>query len=177
MIKLNDFAKQMGVTERAIQKHLKKYAVELEGTYERKGPNGTWLSEDACEILRSKMKQVPPPAIFDADPRVEQLQAEKEELQKQLNKANEDFRTYVASTAKTLMEAERVKKLAERSEDNKKRADALEGENARLSADRDKWKDKATKAENEAQKTSEELLKEQTRPIPLKEWWQRRKTR
>ena len=59
MIKLQDFARECGVTDRAIQKHLKTYAEELEGLYQRKGPNGTWLTEEACEILRSKMKQQP----------------------------------------------------------------------------------------------------------------------
>ena len=59
MIKLQDFAKECGVTDRAIQKHLVKYADELNGLYERKGPNGTWLSDAACDILRSKMKQQP----------------------------------------------------------------------------------------------------------------------
>ena len=43
MIKLQDFAKECGVTDRAIQKHLVKYADELNGLYERKGPNGTCL--------------------------------------------------------------------------------------------------------------------------------------
>lgn len=59
MIKLQDFARECGVTDRAIQKHLKTYADELEGLYQRKGPNGTWLTEEACEILRSKMRQNP----------------------------------------------------------------------------------------------------------------------
>ena len=59
MIKLQDFARQQGVTDRAIQKHLNTYAEDLEGLYERKGPNGTWLTDEACEILRSKMKQQP----------------------------------------------------------------------------------------------------------------------
>lgn len=59
MVKLQDFAREMGVTDRAIQKHLKRYAEELEGLFERRGPNGTWLSEEACELLRGKMKSSP----------------------------------------------------------------------------------------------------------------------
>lgn len=59
MIKLQDFAREMGVTERAIQKHLKTYSEELEGLYQRKGPNGTWLTDEAVAILRSKMRQNP----------------------------------------------------------------------------------------------------------------------
>lgn len=59
MVKLQDFARECGVTDRQIQRLLKKYAAELDGLYERKGQNGTWLSDDACQLLRSKMKQQP----------------------------------------------------------------------------------------------------------------------
>lgn len=59
MIKLQDFAKECGVTDRQIQRQLKKYAAELEGLYERQGSNGTWLTDDACAILRSKMRKAP----------------------------------------------------------------------------------------------------------------------
>lgn len=85
MIKLQDFAKQQGVTDRAIQKHLKTYAEELEGLYQRKGPNGTWLTDEACEILRSKMKQPPAPIIFEEDPRIPKLEARVDELEKLLS--------------------------------------------------------------------------------------------
>lgn len=78
MIKLQDFARECGVTDRAIQKHLKTYAEELEGLYQRKGPNGTWLSEEACRILRSKMKQLPP-AVIDGE-----TVRENEELKKRI---------------------------------------------------------------------------------------------
>lgn len=83
MIKLQDFAVQQGVTDRQVQRLLKKYEEELQGLYERKGPNGTWLTDEACDILRSKMKQAPA-AVFEPDPRVGQLQqdlaAAKQEL-------------------------------------------------------------------------------------------------
>lgn len=78
MIKLQDFANQQGVTDRQVQRLLKKYEAELEGLYDRKGPNGTWLTDEACDILRGKMKQAPA-AVFEPDPRVGQLQQELEE--------------------------------------------------------------------------------------------------
>ena len=59
MVKLQDFAKQQGVTDRQIQRLLKKYEEELDGLFERRGQNGTWLSDDACNILRGKMKTNP----------------------------------------------------------------------------------------------------------------------
>lgn len=56
MIKLQDFARQMGVTDRAVQKQLKKYETELAGMFERRGKNGTWLSDEAAGFLRRRMK-------------------------------------------------------------------------------------------------------------------------
>lgn len=90
MIKLQDFARECGVTDRAIQKHLKTYAEELEGLYQRKGPNGTWLTDEACEILRSKMKQQP---IVVGDGEIyrknEELRQKVEVLQEKLILAHE----------------------------------------------------------------------------------------
>lgn len=83
MIKLQDFARECGVTDRAIQKHLKTYADELEGLYQRKGPNGTWLTEEACEILRSKMRQNP---IVIGD---NEIYRKNEALQKKIDDLND----------------------------------------------------------------------------------------
>ena len=92
VIKLQDFAKECGVTDRAIQKHLVKYADELNGLYERKGPNGTWLSDAACDILRSKMKQQP---IVVSDGslarQAEELKAENVQLLKELHNVQTDI--------------------------------------------------------------------------------------
>ena len=102
MIKLQDFARECGVTDRAIQKHLKTYAAELEGLYQRKGPNGTWLTDEACEILRSKMKQLPP-AVIDGE----------------TLRDNEDLKKRVRELEARLSEKEMLVEMAQR------RADAL----------------------------------------------------
>lgn len=59
MKKLQDFATECGVTDRAIQKHLKKHEEALVGHFERKGPNGTWLDEFAQDYIRGLMIQQP----------------------------------------------------------------------------------------------------------------------
>lgn len=125
MVKLKDFAAAQGVTDRQVQRLIKKYASELEGLFQRKGPNGTWLTEEACEILRGKMK-MQPLAVFDADPRLKTLEEENAELRRQLNSANEDFRRFAADTAATLAKATEQLQLAERSEDNQRRAEEAE---------------------------------------------------
>lgn len=55
MIKLQDFARACKVTDRAIQKHIKKHAAELDGHVHRNGPNGTWLDEFAQDFIRARM--------------------------------------------------------------------------------------------------------------------------
>ena len=120
MIKLQDFARECGVTDRAIQKHLKTYAEELEGLYQRKGPNGTWLTDEACRILRSKMKQQP---IVVGDSEIyrknEDLQKEIEALKDKLILAQEQAllsqnALAEAQAARAALEAsEREKKLLE----------------------------------------------------------------
>ena len=73
--KLRDFAQECGVTERAIQKHLKNLEDELKGHFERRGPNGTWLDETAMTLIRSHMVTPPPPVLSDGN-----LVRENEEL-------------------------------------------------------------------------------------------------
>lgn len=83
MIKLQDFAAGCGVTDRQIQRLIKKYESEIEGHFERKGPNGTWLDEEACQILRSKMKVK---EVVLEDKRVNDLLQQIKELQDRIEK-------------------------------------------------------------------------------------------
>lgn len=117
MIKLQDFARQMGVTDRAIQKHLKKYAAELDGLYQRKGPNGTWLTEEACEILRNKMRQQPM-VVGDAEAIREkaELEAEVDRLRRELEaalKANSALAKWQADNSLLIAGAEQNRLLLE----------------------------------------------------------------
>ena len=180
MIKLQDFAKQQGVTDRAIQKHLKTYAEELEGLYERKGPNGTWLTDEACEILRSKMKQAPP-AIFEEDPRVKALEAANADLQKQLNEANLNFQKYAASTAATLAEATKQLQLAERAGSLEAENNDLKAQNGDLSHENEKLVSEVQKEKETAHKLSDELTEANEYAKALEEWtnlswWGKRRT-
>lgn len=143
MIKLQDFARECGVTDRAVQKHLKTYAEELEGLFERRGPNGTWLTDEACEILRSKMKQQPI-AVFEADPRIGQLEHELSE---------------VKAAAKDMWEQAKQKdltiaSLVEQNRQLQLKADSV----ARLEADNELAKAKVTEAERTAQTAREGLM-------------------
>ena len=138
MIKLQDFAKQQGVTDRAIQKHLKNYAAELEGLYERKGPNGTWLTEEACEFLKGKMKQQPM-AVFDKDPRLEELQYRVKELEQLLSEKDKMLTLSQKATQEAqdkvnlmLDEVKKVKALEEGKEVLEGKIEALKSENEKM---------------------------------------------
>lgn len=92
MIKLQDFAKQNGITDRQVQRQLKKYETELNGHFKRRGHNGTWLDEVACSFLESKMLQSPViQGGGDLLQKMAELQAENENLQKQLIKQQEQL--------------------------------------------------------------------------------------
>lgn len=83
MIKLQDFATECNITDRQVQRLIKKYEAEIEGHFERKGANGTWLDDEACKILRSKMKVK---EIVVADQNVSELQAQINELQERIER-------------------------------------------------------------------------------------------
>ena len=146
MIKLQDFARERGVTDRQIQRLLQKYASELEGLFQRKGPNGTWLSEEACEILRSKMKSNPVSEVVDT--------REVDELKKKLAEAEEKIKSkeqyIVALEAGNLRQQERLNLLESNQLQLEERAGGLEGENKEL-------KGKVAKAEKTAEDLSGEL--------------------
>lgn len=135
MIKLQDFARQQGVTDRAIQKHLKTYAEELDGLFQRKGPNGTWLTEEACEILRSKMKQAPV-TIVEPDERIGELMARVKDLEQRLDEKDKML-TLSQGTAQAAQE--QVLRLQEDLGNVK----LLEGQKKAVEDERDTYKAKA----------------------------------
>ena len=85
MIKVQDFAQECGITDRQIHRLLNKYEDEIVGHFERQGQNGTWLDETACQILRSKMKKLPPSVSDQQTVREKQaLEAENKRLNEML---------------------------------------------------------------------------------------------
>lgn len=92
MIKLSDFARVQGVTPRAVQRLFKKYKSEIEGHYEERGHNGTWLDLEAQSFIRERMKQQPI-MVYDerALPFYDELQSIKEENVRLREKLTEAF--------------------------------------------------------------------------------------
>ena len=77
-VKLQDFARSMGVTDRAIQKHIQRHREDLEGHLERKGNNGTWLDDYAQSYIRDLMR--PAPVVYAAGA-VDELEDLRRELE------------------------------------------------------------------------------------------------
>lgn len=127
MIKLQDFAHECGITDRQVQRLLKKNEEALKGHFERKGSKGTWLDEEACELLRSKMKTNPVVLSDGAEYREKlRLQQENDELireNKDLYKVIADLRDELlrvnlekADVEKQLIEADNNKLLLEQTQ-------------------------------------------------------------
>lgn len=167
MIKLQDFAKQQGVTDRAIQKHLKTYAEELEGLYQRKGPNGTWLTDEACEILRSKMKQAPITLVTPSE-REEELQTKIQNLERELYETQKEYTAYVRHATPLLEKASEQLALAERAEEYKEQVKALR-------AEKDEVVQKASQELLDARKQFEDekhLMQQEIEQLRNRKWWQ-----
>lgn len=176
MIKLQDFARDCGVTDRAIQKHLKNHEKQLEGHFQRRGKNGTWLDQTAQEYIRSLMVQQPI-VVGDAG----QLQE------------NDDLRNKVTVLQEKLIAAQELlleanKAIAE-GNDARLALAASEAAQAALEASRDEFKAQAEKnaqrASEEAQKAAEaaqreqealreaQTLREQLEALKGRSWWAR----
>lgn len=164
MIKLQDFAVQQGVTDRQVQRLLKKYEDELSGLYQRKGPNGTWLTEEACEILRSKMKQAPIVLVDNqAQMDLAEAKAKIEELQEQRVKAAEKLEAlyeWKAEKAQLIAEAEQTRLLLDTTKQEK---EILEGFIKDAKAEIAALSDEKTQAEVTARTASEAAQKAQNK--------------
>ena len=169
MVKLQDFAQSMGVTDRAIQKHIKKYAEELDGLIERKGPNGTWLTDEACELLRSKMKQQSI-AVFDEDPRLKELQDRVRELEARVDKKEQLL-------AIAQEQVQRAQERADLLQEQAREVKLLEADIERRIQNEKEIAARAVSAENRLSETEEELkvAREWLEDITTANFWERRK--
>ena len=166
MKKLQDFATECGVTDRAIQKHLKKHEAELIGHFERKGPNGTWLDEYAQEYIRGLMIQQPivlqdnVAEVQELRLRLTEKQDKIENLQDRIIDLQGQLQTAQLQTAQiALLEADierRNKDLAQAQQAAQTASDELTAAHAELEATREQLS-KALEEKSELEK---------------RKWWQ-----
>ena len=143
-IKIGDFARECGVSDRAIYKHIQKHEAELEGHLDKQGSNGTWLDETAQTFIRGLMLRQPVTVIQDnEDYRL--LREENLELRQQLGKATEQLlklQDILTTQATEIAEGRTAQKLLEASESRQSELEAkveqgrLEAEKARTEENR-----------------------------------------
>lgn len=162
MIKLQDFARQQGVTDRAIQKHLKKYAAELEGHVERKGHNGTWIDDEGCSILQNKMKSKEI-VIYDTETidRIKELEAKIERLENRLEKKEQYIQVIELASAKKQNQIENL--------ENEKKQIELKSAKQIKEAEDDLKNELQRQYNDQIQLIKDELYQEQHRKLTLKE--------
>lgn len=156
MIKLQDFANQCGVTDRAIQKHLKKHEKELQGHFERKGPNGTWLDETAQAYIRSLMVTRLPVADAATLNELQELKDKNKELEERIERKDILYEKLQAR----LEEKENVL------EDYKKQMLLIEDKNAeKIRAAEDKLKNELQEKYNQEVADLKRQLEEKQREL------------
>ena len=156
MTKLQDFATQQNVTERQIYRLLQKYADELQGLYERRGQNGTWLTDEACEILHSKMRQQPVIVSDGALARqAEELKAKNLELLEELHTVQTDMIELQKQNTKLIAETARISLLEADNDVKTQKLAAADDEKQQLQA--------------EITQLRQQLESEKQRPLTLRE--------
>lgn len=166
-IKLQDFARQHGVTDRTVQKHLKRYESELEGHFERKGPNGTWLDDYAQDFIKGHLIQSP---VVVYDNEAARLREENLDLQKRLTEAYELLSNAREQQMGLIEELGTQRLLAAKAEDVERERQQAE-ERARTAEDiAEAEAQEAARAKSEA-----EALRAQLDEIAGAGRWKRRK--
>lgn len=120
---LRDFATENGVTLRAVQKHIQKYAQDLGDHVVRYGPpRGTFIDETAQEILQKHLVG-DPIAVMDhaLSDEVEKLRAELDNAQKRIMTLLEEKNALLAertTLTERALQAETRMALAEASQED-----------------------------------------------------------
>lgn len=168
MMKLSEFARVSGISDRHARRLLADNMEGLAGHYEKRGNKGTWIDREAADYLRQLLRN--PMEIHPAAPTVsiEDLQAQVNDLLKQnaalaARWADAERRAGESVAAVALLEAANIR-TKELEEGNT----SLTAQNAVLSVEIDE-------ARAEAQKAKDEAQNERERVITWKEYRERKK--
>lgn len=168
VITLRDYAKQNNISYEAVRKQVVRYAKEL-GDHIIKDGRQQFLDEEAVEFLDAK-RQKNPVAI---------IQMDKDDKIRELEETNKNLLIKVAQQAEELREADKalakVDQLLLSAKEDKERAEALEAQNADLSAEKEKAEQKEAEALKEAEKANLELSEalEKIERMKHATFWQR----
>lgn len=166
MLKLSDFAVMHGVTPRGARKLLQTYEKDLEGHFERKGQNGTWIDETAQEFLRSKMIKNPV-ILYDEEafPLISEnkdLKKENEKLKDKISEAFEKLAEATTHNAELQLQLTETRLLAAGKAEAERRASQVEEALTAMT-------ERATTAEDVAASAIEEADKAKAEAAELQE--------
>ena len=153
-LKIGDFAARFQVSDRHVRRMVADNAVELEGHVEKRGAAGTWLDEEAVEILRGKLRnptEILPAVREEEDPiylrrEIESLDNELKEAYKKLAEAEAAARANVEAKAKLEYLQQHVLLLEERTTKAEGALDLAVSEKLDLQADLKKAEDERSAA-------------------------------
>ena len=142
-LKVKDFAKQQGVSESIIYRHIRQNRESL-GDRVIKKAKATWITEEGQDYLRNLMIQPPPPVVGDAQTAEDLAQAEQE---------IERLRKKLEATQDALNKALNENGLLQGAQ---ARLEAAEARQKLLEESRDDYKAQATQSRQEAQQARHE---------------------
>lgn len=129
---VKDFARDLGVTDRAVYKQLDKHRLELEGKIVKR-PKQTWLTPEAQEIIRSYMVQSPAMVVESETLReLQELRREKEDFRSKYETELENTRAAAIKIADLNKNAGLLEAAQEEKKKLEEQKKALESENGEL---------------------------------------------
>lgn len=169
MVKISDFAKQFGISDRHARRLVAENESDLSGHYEKRGSGGTWIDEVAAEILRGKLRnpqEYVQLTIDEADQAA--LQQQVIDLQARLLEAYKAVADERDVRAGLLLELGKQQLLAARTESEKERADRAEERAAQAQEAARTAEDIAQIAAQEAERAKAETAELQKKIETLK---------
>jgi chromosome segregation ATPase len=168
-VRISELARQLGVSDRTIYKHLQKVEQDLEGHIQRHGVKGTWLDDTAQAAIKSRVVPALPPMVVSDSALAsenEKLKAELIDLQRKVIEMQET----AAQQREQLALATANQKLLQAAQQD------LEEKEKQLNAEtqaRQEAEQRVLQAASEAEQLRQQLTMEQERKLTWGEAWRR----
>lgn len=170
MVKISEFARQFGITDRHARRLAAENEPDLVGHYEKRGNAGTWIDEVGIEILRSKLRnplEYVPAVVDEVDPAV--LKQQIIDLQAQLLDAYKTIADERSARSDLLLEFGKQQLLAVQTETEKERADRAEERAAQAAAALDQTRDTLEEMRREAKMRCDQAQEAEERAVQAEE--------
>lgn len=170
MVKISEFAKQYGISDRHARRLVAENESELCGHFEKRGNGGTWIDEVAAEILRGKLRNPQEYVQLTID-EVDQaaLQQQIIDLQGQLLEAYKAMAEERNARAGLILELGKQQLLAAQTDTEKERADRAEERAAQAATDLQQAKETVEIIRREAKMRCDQAQEAEERQLEAEE--------